>query len=296
MFILALVIPVSAEMAWSVKGKPDANWWRGSVDNGKDTALLWARSVEDVIEDSTSFIWVSPDGNDTNGEGSLLMPYGTITKALASVTSAKLKIMVLPGEYSEVDIVWPNTSGIEITGIGNVSIVQATDAATPVIKIQPTSTASWSASISGIGIISDYTDGTCIDVNNIGLGSGKKINLYLNNVSLSNKAATDKSLIINGVAATAGAIRVYVSGNYNTWEGIVDFTTTNTGDRLRIYNTRLIGAITMNEAIASELTFINCSLAAPTVHSDLLLTNINCWHESDADPDVYTSYADAFSS
>jgi len=300
--IVLLIIMVfaclsSAEMRWSLDGKSTGDMWGDSTGNGKAFAKLWGREVETLIEDSDSYIWVSVDGNDNSGEGSILLPYKTITKALSDAnTSAKLKIMVLAGEYSEVDIVWPNRSGIELTGIGKVTIVQKTDAATAVVTIAPTSTASWSATITNINIESDYTAGTCISIANAGLSSGKKINIYLTDVSLSTKAATDKSLIIVGTGSVAGAIRVYANGNYNTWEGLVDFTTTNTGDRLRVYNTRIIGAVTMNEAIVSELTFVNCCVPAPTVHSNTLLTNINCWHEDDADPDTYTAFTDAYSS
>jgi hypothetical protein len=250
-----------------------------------------------TVTTSTSFIWVSTDGNDTTGTGTFLTPYLTITKGLAVATTARLVVMVMPGEYSEADIVWPNTNGVILTApFGNVTIGQSTKAETAVVTVAPTSTASWSATIENIDIESDYTAGTSLAVANAGLSSGKKLNLYLNGVSLSTKAVTDSSLVVVGTGSVAGAIRVYARGNFNTWEGLVDFTTTNTGDRLRVYNTRVIGSITMNEAVVSECTFINCGLTQSlTVHSDTLYTVQNCWHETDADPDVYSAYTDALS-
>lgn len=243
----------------------------------------------------TRYIWVSTTGSDTTaGNGSFDNPYLTIAKALTVVTATRNTIMVMPGTYAEAQLVWPNVNNVTLRGVfGGVTIEQATPSVTPVLSISPNSTATLTATVSDVEIVSDFDEGFGISIANGGLAETKKLIVNLNNVAISNKNVTDTSLVITGTEAVAGAIRVYAKGTYQTWEGLVDFTSTNTGDRLRIYGYRVIGAITMNEAIASELTLINSCVPAPTVHSDTLLTNIGCWKESDADPDIYTLYTDA---
>ena len=201
--------------------------------------------------------------------------------------------MVMPGDYEEVDIVWPNTSDISLKGaFGGVTISQATDAATAVITMAPTRTASWYASISNLTIKSDFSTGTkgkCLNIANANVTAGNKMGITLDNVNLSTKAATDFSLVSTGTVA--GSIRVYAKGNYPTWEGIVTWTSFNTGDRLRVYNHRIIGVPTAAAAIVSEVTFIGCAVPIVTPHANTLYTNIGRWVESDADPDVYSDYS-----
>ena len=262
-----------------------------TVPNTVSTGL-----VLDIAPDY--YIWVSPAGDDsTSSNGSFKNPYLTITKALATATATRNTIMVMPGDYDEVDIIWPNTSGISLKGVfGGVTISQATDAATAVITMAPTRTASWYASISNLTIKSDFSTGTkgkCLNIANVNVTAGNKMGITLNNVNLSTKAVTDFSLVSTGTVA--GSIRVYATGNYPTWEGIVTWTSFNTGDRLRVYNHRIIGVPTAAAAIISEVTFINSALPAISPHTNTLISVISCWTESDADPDVYTDYTDRFS-
>lgn len=241
------------------------------------------------------YVWVSPEGSDTKGNGSFGTPYKTITAGLSVATVTRNTVMVMPGTYSEVDIVWPSITGIVlIAPFDGVSIVQSTKAATAVITVSPTRTASFSATIENIEIVSDFTAGKCINIANANVTAGNKMNIYLNNVDLSTKAAADFSLVSTGTIA--GAIRVYARGEFNTWEGIITWTSFNTGDRLRVYNTRIIGTPTSAAAVISEVSFVNCALkTAITPHSDTLISVIGCWHESDADPDVYTAYTARYS-
>jgi hypothetical protein len=242
---------------------------------------------------STAIV-VSTDGSDTTGEGTFSLPYKTITKAFTIASAIRPLILVMPGEYAEVDLVWPSANGVILKApYGNVVIQQTTKAATSVLTIAPTSTASWSASIQDIEIESDYISGKCLTIANAGMSANKKMNIELSNVALSTKNVTDSSLVVTNTVAT-GAMRVYASGSMQTWEGLVLFTTLNASDRLRIYNHRIIGAVTMSGSVsAAEITLINC--ATPTVTcATAALNNINCWHETDADPDVYTAYTNAY--
>lgn len=257
--------------------------------------IVEAIQAEDISIAAQSIIWVSPDG-DAGGDGSFSSPLLTITAALAAATATRKKIFVMAGDYEEAALTWPEINGLELSGVfGEVTVSLTTPAVTPVLTIEPlAATATFEVSINDIDIKSNFDAGVALYIDNTHIT--KKLNVYLKNVGLPTKNVTDSSLVVVNGAGAGQAIRVYATGQYNVWEGLVDFTAADTGDRLRIYNHRIIGTVTMNEAVASELTLISVGVAAdPTVHSDTLQTQINCWHESDADPNVYTTHANAFS-
>ena len=265
---------------------------------GVETTLTIPRTVSTGLvlgAVPTYYIWVSPSGDDsTSGNGSFTTPYKTITKALATATTTRNTILVMPGEYAEAALTWPEVNGVVLAAMipGTVTVNLTTAATTPVITIYPASASStFGATISGIDIESNFNSGVALRIDNTYIT--KKLNVYLNDVGLSTKNVTDSSLVVVNGAGAGQAIRVYATGNYSTWEGLVDFTAADTGDRLRIYNTRIIGSVTMNEAVVSELSLINCATPAPTVHSNTLITTLGCWTETDADPDGYTIIADA---
>jgi len=246
------------------------------------------------VGDNSVYLWVSKNGDDANGTGSFNAPYKTITKAMAMVTTTRKIIMVMPGEYSEAAITWSDVNGVQLIGaFGEVFVYLTTAATTPVITIHPAvSSANWEATLKNIEIESDFNAGVCLSVDSTHLT--KKMLVYLNDVQLSTKNVTDSSLVI--VNAGTSSIKAYCTGTYQTWEGLVDFTAKHVDDRLRIYGYRIIGSVTMNEDIAAELTLINVGLPAdPTVHATTLYSLINCWHESDANPNVYTEQAGVFS-
>jgi len=241
-----------------------------------------------------SQIWVSPDGDDTNGDGTFLNPYATLTQAFSVVTIARKNIMCMPGEYVEVALTWPSVNGVSLIGaFGSVTVNLSTEAVTPVLTIDPAlpSAGTFVATLKNLNIESDYDTGVALKIDNTNMTT--RINVFLINIALSTKNVTDTSLTV--IHTGTPAIRVYINGSYEIWEGLVDFTAKNTDDRLRIFNQKIVGTLTMNEAIVAELTLINVGIpAAVTVDGAILLTNINCWHEDDANPNTYTAYTNAF--
>lgn len=253
------------------------------------------RDVFKGVDDNSIYIWVSKDGDDVNGTGSYNAPYATVTKAMAVVTTTRKTIMLMPGEYSEAAITWSDVNGVKLIGAFAPSMIYLTTAATtPVITIHPAvSSANWEATLENIEIESDFNVGVCLRVDNTHLTH--KMLIYINNVALSTKNVTDSSLVVVNAASDA-AIKVYCTGTYQMWEGLVDFTAKSTDDRLRIYGYKIVGTVTMNEAVVAELTLISVGLPAdPTVHADTRYSLINCWHEDDANPNVYTEQAGVFS-
>ena len=52
-----------------IESKPNADWWSGATDSGRDTATLWAREVQDKLDGTSGMISLSNvevfDANDT---------------------------------------------------------------------------------------------------------------------------------------------------------------------------------------------------------------------------------------
>ncbi len=275
----------------AVAGSPVMRAFEAATADGD---ILEAIKVEGVNVAGDANIWVSPKGDDS-GDGSLISPLLTIAAAFAAVTATRKKIIAITGEYSEAAaLTWPDVNGVELlAAFGEVTINLATPVITPVLTIHPsTATSTWSATISKeIDIESNFDSGVALRIDNTHIT--KKMNIYLG-AGLSTKNVTDTSLAIVNGAGSGQAIRVYANTDFNTWEGAVTFTAADASDRLRVYNTRIIGAITQTGAVAVELTFINSAIPTVTKTSEAALNNINCWHETDADPDVYTAYTNAY--
>lgn len=244
---------------------------------------------------SAGLIYISKDGSDTTGNGSIVRPYLTVTKALASVTTAKKTILIFPGTYSEAAaLVWPSVTGVSLIGIGDkVAITAPETVTTQVLGINPTYTAgTFEASITNIEIDHGTAGQDGIVVTNT--ACTKKINLYLKNVYGSGEA-TDKSLLVTNTRTDA-AIRAYITGNGETWEGLISFVTTDVGDRLRANSIKALGGITVAGAVAAEVTLTNTGILTSglTVNGANKLTNVGCWYMTDADPTVYTALNNAY--
>jgi hypothetical protein len=191
-------------------------------------------------------------------------------------------------------LVWPNVTGLSLIGIGDKVTITAGEAVTTqIIGISPTFTAStFEASITNIEIDHGTAGQDGIVVTNT--NCTKKINLYLKNVYGSGEAS-DKSLLVTNTKTDA-AIRVYITGNGETWEGLISFTSTDTGDRLRANSIKALGGITVAGAIAAEVTLTNTGILTSglTVNGANKLTNVGCWYMTDADPTVYTALNNAY--
>jgi len=214
------------------------------------------------IDTSVSFIWVSPDGNDTSGNGSFSKPFATITKALTLVTSARKTIMAMPGTYTEaLSLTWPSITGVSINGVlghGDGVTIKGTTGQTDVISINPTvQTATFEATISNVTV--DAPTGVKgITFNNTSVA--QKINLYLKNVPIEMQTETDKALDIVHTDA-ANAMRVYATGQKNIVEGLLYIEPKNTGDRFDFTNYQFDGGMQFGTTtIASVSTFKDCIL------------------------------------
>jgi hypothetical protein len=246
----------------------------------------------------TGKIFVDTDGSDTDGNGTREDPYASLTKALAAVTTARKTVLMRGGDYDEAAaVVWPDVNGVIVKAVDGPVVITSEASTTHVIGIDPAAaTSTWSATLDGIEI--ENGDGQIgLQVDNSAVG--KRINLFLKDFTGSLSGDTPgASIDINRSGGAGDAIRVYADGSGNTIEGLVTFITESTDDRLRFKGYRLIGGLTVEGAVASEVTLFQCGVLAGglTVDNTNLLSNIGCWYETDDNPNVYTALADHYDS
>jgi hypothetical protein len=116
----------------------------------------------------------------------------------------------------------------------------------------------------------------------------------LNDVDIESETSTDHAIDVNRTGAADKAIRIYATGSGHTIEGLVDYITESTDDRVRFTGYRLVGGLTVTGAVANEVTLINCGIGATLLTLDAANSHnlIGCWYETDANPNVYTAIAD----
>jgi len=256
------------------------------------TVTTAIESPAPVDSSSEGSIYVKTNGSDDDGIGTEESPYATLTKAFAAVTTSRLRVIIDAGDYDEAAaVVWPDVNGVELICPNGKAVISSSASITHVIGIDPAAASgTWSATLENIEL--DHGDLVGLQVDNASVG--KRINLYLKNFSTG--ADSGSSIDINRSGAAGDAIRVYADGNGDTIEGLVTVITESTDDRFRFKGYRLIGGLTVVGAVACEVTLIGCGVpqASLTVDGANKLTNIHSWYETDANPNVYTVFADAY--
>jgi hypothetical protein len=215
--------------------------------------------------------------------------YATIQAAMTAAAANSL-IVVGPGTYQE-DVTWSNYNNVKLVALipGTVTIESVTAFA---ISINPSvASGTWSATLQGLKL--SHGDGLVgLQVNNATVG--KRINLYLNDIDIESETATDHAIDVNRGGAATDAIRVYANGHGNTIEGLVDFITESTDDRVRFWGYRLVGGITITGAIVMEVCFVNCGIktSGETYGTGNVSNHFGCYNETDANPNVHAAVAD----
>ena len=216
--------------------------------------------------------------------------YATVQAAMTAISSAGSIVVLGPGTYQE-DVTWTSYNNCVLVAQipGTVTIEAVTAFA---IKIDPAaSSGTWSATIQGIKLSHD--DGLKgLWVNNTSVG--KRINIYLNDVDIESETATDVAIDVDRAGAASDAIRLYANGRGHTIEGLVDYITESTDDRVRFWGYRLVGGITITGAIVMEVCFVNCGIktSGETYGTGNVSNHFGCYNETDANPNVHTAVAD----
>jgi len=237
-------------------------------------------------------IVVAATGSDSRGDGSWQLPFRTLTKAFAHWSATRHTIIVLPGEYAEAaTLTWPSISGLSLIPLGKVTISNA-DAATQVILISPTYTAStFEATLGRVHIDADTQIGLAVRNANM----TKKLNLYLpDGLDVSMDTSGDSVDIAGTVAGQA--IRVYADGPLNL-EGLFHATFNDAGSRIRVNGGGdMLGGFTGAGAVAAELLLKDVTLLTGglTVDGAWRPNYVGCVYATDADPRVYTEFANTY--
>jgi len=215
--------------------------------------------------------------------------YATITLAMAAAVANEV-ILLGPGTYSE-DVTWSNSNNVTLQALvpGTVTIAAVTAFA---VSVNPSAAAStWSFTIRDIEL-SHGTGLVGLLINNASVG--KRINVFLDNVDIESQTATDAAIDVNRGGSASDAIRIYATGHGNTIEGLVDYITESTDDRVRFWGYRLIGGITITGSIVMEVCFVNCGIktSGESYGTGNVSNHFGCYNETDANPNVHTVVAD----
>jgi hypothetical protein len=259
---------------------PDDGVWRNAV---QPTAIAFATPPAYAV--------VSKGGDDTDGNGSFGSPYLTITRGIAALTSLRNTLIVLPGEYKETALVWPNVTGLSLVApFGEVNIINS-DAAAAVLTIAPTWTAStFEATIKG-GVNLAASAQIGLKVANAAMT--KKLNVYLDGLSAEMDTSGDSIDIAGTVSGQA--IRVYARNL--ELEGLLHFAANDAGSRLRLENSTFTGGVTVAGGVAAELSLRNCKIVTgglASVAAEWKFSHVGCIYATDADPAIYSELAAAY--
>ncbi len=213
----------------------------------------WTSGVP-LITDS-NIVWVSESGSDATGDGTVVLPVASITKAMTLVDATRSRVIVLPGEYEEAAAVtWPLFSGVQLIGIGTVVVSIA--AGTTVINVSPGAVAStFELTLENLYIEHD----TAIGITLTNTAMTKKLNCYMKNVA--SDGAGNMISTVHG--DTANAIRIYWDGDKDEGiEGPIAYNGDNNGDRLYLTRCNVDGGIVTNDqATALAIRLVRCRIA-----------------------------------
>lgn len=230
-----------------------------------------------------AYIWVSVDGDDTNGNGTFNNPYASWTAALAVVTASRKDVMVLPGDYVEAACVsWPTINGANVFVLGDATISTTTDE-DQVIEIAPgAQTATFIASICAFGTL-------CVDHGNDGQDGvklthtsvGKKMIVNVKNVYDNSHDSGDKFITVTH-GGDGNAVRIYMEGHmWDEIEGAVYFQSKDGGDRLYAQGCWFEGGIEFStDATALTLRLKDCMVLHESVtggSTSTVVSALNCF-------------------
>ena len=264
------------------------------ANNGSGLCTIWIDPLtigenNDGSFDSTVIV-VSKGGSDTDGVGSFMKPYLTVTKAITMWTAARSTIMILPGSYAEAaTLTWPSITGLLMVGIGEVSISNSNSAA-QVLNISPTYTASsFEAYLKDI----DFDANTQIGIKIANAAMTRKLIVSMDGVSCQYSTSGDSIDIAGTVAGQA--IRVYLTGC--EFEGLVHATFNDAGSRLRCRQCTFVGGITTAGSVAAELSLLGCQVVASGLtigDATWKLSYKGSWYATNADPAIYSDLTDGY--
>jgi hypothetical protein len=268
------------------------------IDKYYRKMVMPSTKIKSLGDDSQ--IWVSPDGDDTNGDGTFVNPYASLTQAMSVVTTARKIIILMPGTYAEAAAVaWSTVSGVCVISLGGAGVTSISATGTSAITVTPgVVTSTWWGLISGVEI--DHSAGAAqsgITFDNTGMT--KKLLFYVDKCLASPDAETDKSINVETHDDADNSIRIYITGDGNQSEigGAIYFNVNNLADRLHLENCWIIGTITTpNVAKEFRMRLYKCIVpheaAVAGGNATQVVTAVGCYSWIDYDditPEVYAA-------
>jgi hypothetical protein len=249
--------------------------WKRSGDEGNlvfydkataDVALALKNTTSVAADDA--LVWVSTDGDDDYGQGTINSPYLTIAKAFSVVTATRKAVVLLPGEYSSAaSIAWPTLiTDVLLTGITpdyESTVIKCT-AGDEAIDIAPAAAVkgnNFLAFMANLTVdVDDSINGVQID-NTLMDTTSKKLIVTFRDCGFSNETDTDKSVYWLNTASKC-RIKMYMHGRGlggNNIEGLVYVNYFNSGDRCKCNGMNFEGGIQFGtQTQAAEGEFYNC--------------------------------------
>jgi hypothetical protein len=262
-----------------------------TVDDVTVTNFVAVGKLVQYVSSTSGWVDIGQQGEFSTRKSVSLngVEYATITLAMAAAAANDI-ILLGPGTYTE-DVTWSSANNVTLQALlpGTVTVTAVTAFAVSVNPAAATST--WTFTIRDI-TLSHGTGLVGLLINNTNVT--KRINAMLDNVDIESQTATDAAIDVNRGGTSAHAIRIYATGHGNTIEGLVDYITESTDDRVRFWGYRLIGGITITGAIVMEVTFVNCGIktSGETYGTGNVSNHFGCYNETDANPNVHTVVAD----
>lgn len=270
--VIQLTAPTTGFFLGTAQGAGTGN------TNGTVLVDVEINAYETAFPELTN-IYVSPNGDDTYGDGSKNRPYKTIAKAVSVESPTRKTILLESGDYTadKIDI---TVSGTKIRGLGEVNINGAVGAAYCFKTVGDNSLTMKNLNIN------HNANNTQIGIQIINTGATAMTYVYLDDVNFGSIGG--KSIDIDNVV-TGQAIRCYCERC--TTQGPVNIVVKNDRDRFRFsYGNLRGGLVTDSGNYDAEILIAWSTFKANGItggHANQRAIFIASASETDADTNVY---------
>lgn len=201
------------------------------------------------------------DGDDTNGNGTFIAPYKTLTKAMIVVTGTRKYIYLNPGTYIEASTVtWPDISGVEVYGKGAQGSVTITPpAGQHGITVDPTAIVAWNMTLTNVHMTS-LTSYRALNIDNANHSASGDMTINLRDVSIASPATSDYAIYMeHSTAARPTHLSIRNSGESIT--GIVHQVYGSASDTTVLDDVVITAELaTSANAVAAHMTLRDCEM------------------------------------
>jgi hypothetical protein len=235
-------------------------------------------------------------------DGSILYPYRTLEDAVAAMSTARPRVLLLPGTYLPPASISLALSGGTIEGLGRGVTIDGAASVAQVFDIDPAAAATtWGFTLRGLSIRTVEAQ-VGIQVDNASVA--RNIILTLSDVSITNKSGTPGNAVDVDHANTSFSITLNIYGRgplATTFTKAINFAQGNASDRINIESVWLKGGFALGSGTqAMRAVLMNYAIAHQGFSGgavENLVTSVRgvtessgTWAAVDADDDAGASY------